>query len=411
MVYYGETGDQSKEIIRYFEGHGARRIEIGDNPANWMLREIQSDDNPRDLAEEWLKSEEYKTLKKRLGEVSRTQIEELEVAFPTTFAAPSDLRQRLMNKRLQTVYWRSPAYNLSRLLVCSVIAFILGSVFLGDRHAEVLTETDMRASLSVIFLSFIIIGILSIISVLPVMLSIRDVFYRHRSSGMLDNVSLGWALGTAEKWFIVMASFLFCLVFLGVSGISTGLLRRALRFWVSVSAPAAITEFCFGSLLTYWLFQGIFTFNLAIYSYFGQAFMCLVPSMTTAQILASVFIGLNNFFSGLIVRPQFMTGFFEITYWITPGHYVYEGLVLAQYYADQRTVIPTNNSDFYDFLGCDVQAVNPCNGTVEQYVHVFFGGRFNTQNELQDILVLALFLVFARVITFYALKRFNFSSA
>lgn len=233
VVYFGETGIQSKELIRYFEERGAKRIDIGDNPANWMLREVQSPDNPADLADEYMKSKEYETLKKKLGEVRSTQIETLEIKFPTKFAAPSDLRQRLMNKRLQTIYWRSPAYNLSRLLVCCVIAFILGSVFLENRHPDVTTEADMRASLSVIFLSFIIIGILSITSVLPVMLSIRDVFYRHRAAGMLDNVSLGWALGTAEKWFIVMASFIFCFVYLGVSGISTGLLRRALLFWVS----------------------------------------------------------------------------------------------------------------------------------------------------------------------------------
>ena len=132
--------------------------------------------------------------------------------------------------------------------------------------------------------------------------------------------------------------------------------------------------------------------------------------MTTAQILASVFIGLNNFFSGLIVRPQFMTGFFEITYWITPGHYVYEGLVLAQYHGDDRTVIPVNNSEFYDFLECDQLSASQCNGTVEQFVYVFFGGRFNKDNEVQDILVLALFLVTARVMTFFALKKYNFSN-
>ena len=129
--------------------------------------------------------------------------------------------------------------------------------------------------------------------------------------------------------------------------------------------------------------------------------MCLVKSMTTAQILASVFIGLNNFFSGLIVRPQFMTGFFEVTYWITPGHYVYEGLVLAQFHDDNRTVIAVNGSDFYTELGCAGHDT-PCNGTVSEYVNVFFGGRFNKDNELQDILVLALFLVAARVMTFFA---------
>jgi hypothetical protein len=138
--------------------------------------------------------------------------------------------------------------------------------------------------------------------------------------------------------------------------------------------------------------------------------MCMVPSMKTAQILASVFIGLNNFFSGLIVRPQFMTGFFEITYWITPGHYVYESLVLAQFADDNRTVFAVNRSEFYTELGCERADIYPCNGTVDEYITVFFGGRFNQENELQNILVLALFLVVARVMTFFALKYFNFSA-
>ena len=132
--------------------------------------------------------------------------------------------------------------------------------------------------------------------------------------------------------------------------------------------------------------------------------------MPTAQILASVFIGLNNFFSGLIVRPQFLTGFFSFTYWITPGHYVYEGLVLAQFSGDNRTVTAVEESDFYNFLECDPSDETPCVGTVDEFVHVFFGGRFNSDNELQDILVLGVFLVSARVLTFFALKHFNFSA-
>ena len=66
-------------------------------------------------------------------------------------------------------------------------------------------------------------------------------------------------------------------------------------------------------------FWGFFTFNTAIYSYSGQLFMCLVRGPGTAQVLASIFIGINNFFSGLIVRPQQMVGIWEITYWICPG--------------------------------------------------------------------------------------------
>lgn len=266
VVYFGETGDESKDLIKYFEDHGAERIEIGDNPANWMLRELQARDQNVDLADEYVQSSEYATLKRQLQEVKESLIPTLKITFPNRYSVQSDVRQRLMNKRLQTIYWRSPAYNRSRLLVCSIIAGILGSVFLDNRHPSVTTEAELRASLSIIFLSFIIIGILSITSVLPVMLSIRDVFYRHRAAGMLDNVSLGWALGTAEKWFIVLASFLFCLVYVGASGISTGILGRGIRFWVSFAcspesgACEVASNFClvgyfylqFSNLLIFW---------------------------------------------------------------------------------------------------------------------------------------------------------------
>jgi hypothetical protein len=55
-----------------------------------------------------------------------------------------------------------------------------------------------------------------------------------------------------------------------------------------------------------------------------------VPTMAMAQILCTVFIGLNNIFSGLIIRPQYTRGIFKFTYWLTPGHYVFEGLIHAQ---------------------------------------------------------------------------------
>lgn len=234
VVFFGELGQQSQNLIHYFESRGASPIDLGDNPANWMLRNIQEEDSDNDLAEEYIKSPEYAALKHRLEEVKLNPNPALQISYQLQFAAPAEARQRLMNKRLQTIYWRSPAYNLSRILVCVIIAFILASVFITNRKPKDFTEAEVRAWLSVTFLSFIIIGILSITSVLPVMLGIRDIFYRHRAAGMLDNISLGWALGTAEKWFIVLSSFFFCLVFIGVSGLTTeNTLKRSIRFWVS----------------------------------------------------------------------------------------------------------------------------------------------------------------------------------
>ena len=138
----------------------------------------------------------------------------------------------LVDKRLLTIYWRSPAYNLSRMVISVVIAFVLGSIYVTNRlvKKEVVSEQEMTGILSLIFISFIIIGVMSINAVLPVMLGIRDSFYRQRAAGMYGFSSLGWALGTAEKYFIVVSSALFCVVFLPCIGIGLTV-PRGIGFW------------------------------------------------------------------------------------------------------------------------------------------------------------------------------------
>lgn len=106
-----------------------------------------------------------------------------------------------------------------------------------------------------------------------------------------------------------------------------------------------------------------------------------------------------------------MKNIFAFTYWITPGHYVYEGLILSQYWDDHRPVTAKPGSEFYIWLACDkIDSGEVCEGTVEQYVWVFFGGKFNNANLYRDVLVLALYLILARVATFFALRKFQYTN-
>ena len=125
--------------------------------------------------------------------------------------------------------------------------------------------------LSTIFISFIITGVLSITSVLPVMLSIRDMYYRHKAAGMLNSRSVGRALASAEWRFIVISPFLFCLMFIPISGIAND---------PSVSMGTKALE-----SVAFW---GFFTFNGAIYSYIGEASFIIVDLLFSACILFSV---------------------------------------------------------------------------------------------------------------------------
>ena len=93
---------------------------------------------------------------------------------------------------------------------------------------------------------------LSITSVLPVALSIRHMYYRHKAAGGLDHKSVGWALASAEKYFILISSLLFCVVFVPISGI--------------LSQPSHDLREKVRQGVAFW---GFFTFNTAIYSYIG----------------------------------------------------------------------------------------------------------------------------------------------
>jgi hypothetical protein len=159
-VYHGELGENSQLLVNYFESLGAPKIDLGDNPANWMLRVITSD-SMGDLANGYIESTEFTHLKQQL-EVARTSpSEELKIEFDSEFAASKVTREALISRRLRTIYWRSPAYNLSRIVLSLVMAVVLGGVFVVQYGKTVFTEVEVRARFSVVFLSFIIIGIMA----------------------------------------------------------------------------------------------------------------------------------------------------------------------------------------------------------------------------------------------------------
>lgn len=146
----------------------------------------------------------------------------------------------------------------------------------------------------------------------------------------------------------------------------------------------------------------------------GQLFVCLVKPSATAIILCSVFIGLNNFFAGLIVRPQFLVGgFYAIPYYITPGHYVYESLVMALFSHDDREVLANVDSDFYTYLMdkgmCRIED-EKCFGPISTYVNVFFGFEYTADNDMRNACILGFILFLARILTWIALKYIRFAS-
>jgi hypothetical protein len=214
----------------------------------------------------------------------------------------------------------------------------------------------------------------------------RDVFYKHRASGMLGHNSLSWALLVGETPYICLTAVLFCAVYYGTVGL--------------FSSKAKFGEF--------WVF---FALSICTYTYFGQAFICLVKDVPTAGALVGALIGYNVFFSGLIVRPQQFSGPFQLGLWTAPGRFAFEGIAMSQFAGINDPVVAQPLSPYYFYLGCgdNLDNINPdCVGTIDSYVQFFFGGKFSQDNFWLDLGVLLGYLVLARLLTWFALKKFNY---
>ena len=140
-------------------------------------------------------------------------------------------------------------------------------------------------------------------------------------------------------------------------------------------------------------------------------FCFLVPGQGTAVVLANIFIGLNNAYSGFIATPALLTRniFFAAQYWFVPGHYVYKGLVVSLFSGDKvRSVTVSETSPYFSALGCVADASGSCTVTVGEYFYVYFDGMWSLNGWL-DFGVLIIWSVCIRIIGSIALKYLKYS--
>lgn len=383
VVFFGELGEESCHLVQYFESQGAKPIDHGENPAAWMLTAYTKEGVDVNWKEEFEKSEQYRELQETLSSIKVTPDESKRISFDSVFAASHYTRMVLMMQRTFRIMMRSPSYNLARLMIAIIYAIILGTVFVRSENKEkVFTQDAVDGILSTIFLGLTIIGVVSVSMAVPVMKQIRDVFYKHRASGMLDHNSVSLAVTIGELPFVLLMSAIFCAVYYSLVGL-------------------------FQTADKWFMFFLYFALNIACYTYFGQAFMCMVRDIPTAGALVGALIGFNVFFSGLVVRPQYFVGIFQLGYYTAPGRYVFEGVVATQFTGLQYPVIASSQSPYWFSLNC----TNPeedCVGTMESYVNFFFGGKFTIRDQALDLGVLFFCLALARFALWLSLWKLNY---
>ncbi|KAJ8527440.1 hypothetical protein ON010_g14823 [Phytophthora cinnamomi] len=132
MVFFGELGEDSKNLINYFEAFpGVNPIKPGYNPATWMLECIGAGvgggkaatnvdpSQPTDFADRFLVSDQKVLMEEDLDQdgVLRPSPHLPELKFINKRASSGYIQFDLLCRRFFRMYWRTPTYNLTRLMI------------------------------------------------------------------------------------------------------------------------------------------------------------------------------------------------------------------------------------------------------------------------------------------------------
>lgn len=299
-VYFGETGQNSKNLVDYFARYGSRMNE-DDNPAEYILSTVTAQRLcSRDWVQTWCESPEAATLKARIKSLKEDAALNPYDGSAThlAYAQPFSKQVYAVTSRHWTTIWRHGQYNFSRIFKCIFYELVISFTFFHE-------GTDLQS------LQNRMLGILLATWIIPVNAADMQavwferwsVFEGRERNGIYDYKALLIALVTVEiPWNIA----LYTLVFL-------------CSFWtMGFTNTPAIAGF------TYFMFL--------LLSLFGTSFCYLMaaffPSRTTAGYANSLFWVILLIFCGLPVPHSAMNSFYRPwLFWTDPLRYFFGGTI------------------------------------------------------------------------------------
>ncbi|KAJ6940744.1 hypothetical protein NC651_006771 [Populus alba x Populus x berolinensis] len=306
IIYSGELGQNSSKLIEYFEG--VPKIKENYNPATWMLEVTGSSMEARlglDFANLYRDSHLFQKNEELVARLGLPEQGSKELHFSTRFPQNAWEQFKACLWKQEMSYWRSPKYNLVRLIFIIVSSLIFGAL-LWQKGQKINDEQDFFNILGSIFIFIQFAGIANCSSVMPFVATERTIVYRERFAGMYSS----WAYSSAQV--VVEIPYL---------------LLQALLFLI-ITYPAI--NFYWSAYKVFWYFYSMFC-SLLYFNYLGLLLVSLTPNVQMASIWASFVYTTTNLFSGFLVPEPIMPGWWAWGYWICPTSWSLKGLLTSQY--------------------------------------------------------------------------------
>lgn len=342
-VYFGDIGKDAGVLIDYFHRNGAD-CPTRANPAEWMLDAIGAGQAPRigdrDWGEIWNTSPELSRTKEDIvrmkaervqanSDSSGAQVAEIEYATPLWHQI------KVVTRRTNLAFWRSPNYGFTRLFTHVAISLITGLNYLQLDNS--------RSSLQYrVFIMFQLTVIPAIIlaQVEPKYALSRFIFYRESAAKAYSQFPFALSMVIAEMPYNVMCAVGLFLPIYYIPGFSSESSRAGYQFFLIL-----IIE--------------VFSVTL------GQMIAALTPTPFIASLLNPPLVVTFALFCGVAIPKPQIPGFWRAwLYELDPFTRLVSGSITTELY--NRSV--TCKSSEYNTL------LSPPGQNCGEYMSSFFEG-------------------------------------
>ncbi|XP_050273497.1 pleiotropic drug resistance protein 3-like [Quercus robur] len=309
VIYSGSLGQHSACVIEYFESiPGVPKIRNNYNPATWMLEVTSISAEAElgaDFAQKYRDSALYEKHMELVRQLSSPPPGSTDLYFPTLFSqnGRGQLKSCLWKQHL--AYWRSPAYNLMRIMHTLVTALIFGVLYWNEGK-KLNNQQNLFNIFGSMYVAVLFLGINNCSTVLPYVATERTIMYREIFAGMYSS----WAYSLAQV--IVEIPYLF---------IETAI-------FVTISYP--MIGYYGSAYKVFWYFYTIFC-SLLYFNYLGMLLVSLTPNFMVAAILSSAFYTTFNLFAGFLIPKPQIPKWWIWMYYLTPTSWSLNGMLSSQY--------------------------------------------------------------------------------
>uniref|UniRef100_A0A0E0F160 ABC transporter domain-containing protein n=1 Tax=Oryza meridionalis TaxID=40149 RepID=A0A0E0F160_9ORYZ len=285
LIYAGPLGHHSCNIIQYFQAiPGVPKIKDNYNPSTWMLEVTSTSMEARlgvDFAQIYRESSMFQDKDTLVKCLSKPPVGTSDLHFQTRFPQKfgEQLKACLWKQCLS--YWRSPSYNMVRILFTTISCIIFGALFW--QKGDIKNINDQQGIFTIVGCMYgatIFAGINNCQLVMPFVSIERSVVYRERFAGMYSPWAYSLAQVAMEIPYVMVQIVLFMFIAYPMIGYA----------WT----PVKFFWFVYTMVCT-----------LLYFLYIGMMIVSLTPNIQVASILASMFYTVQNLMSGFIVpAPQ-----------------------------------------------------------------------------------------------------------